>query len=61
MTKKETVRDLWAKMCVHDGMDPETKFAVFSEGNPWKDAHNIAMIEYVKEFFGNPDDSAWLV
>ncbi len=60
MSKKQAVKDLWDKMCVHEGIDIGSKFVVFSENNPWNEAYRIAMIEYVKEFFGDPLDAAWL-
>ena len=44
-------REMWAKACAHDGIDPATKFAVFSDGNPWRDLVEKANLEYVSAAF----------
>lgn len=32
---RNTVRAVWRSACKHDGIDPESKFVVFSTGNPF--------------------------
>ena len=38
-----TLKDLWRKACEHDGIDPTSKFVVFSKDNPWIAKHNRLM------------------
>lgn len=35
-----TLRELWVKACEHDGIDPESKFVVFTQDNPWMRKYN---------------------
>ena len=39
---RATVRDIWRQACAHDGIDPGAAFAMFSEDNPYADAHDDA-------------------
>ena len=41
------VRRLWRKACKHEGIDPKSKFVVFSNENPWNDDYNAAMSKYL--------------
>jgi hypothetical protein len=35
-----TFKDLWRKACEYDGIEPTSKFVVFSKGNPWARKYN---------------------
>lgn len=35
-----TLKDLWIKACKHDGIEPSSKFVVFSKDNPWAKKYN---------------------
>jgi hypothetical protein len=35
-----TLRDLWIKACELDGIDPTSKFVVFSKDNRWAKKYN---------------------
>lgn len=37
------VKNLWNKMCKHDGIDPKSTFVVFSQTNPFTAEYNDAM------------------
>ncbi len=37
-----TVRQLWAKCCEHDGIEPSAKFVVWSDDNPYVKFYNQA-------------------
>ena len=37
------VKNLWYKMCAHDGIDPKSTFVVFSGSNPFSAAYNEAV------------------
>jgi hypothetical protein len=39
-----TLKDLWRKACEHDGIDPTSKFVVFSKDNPWIVRYNNLML-----------------
>jgi hypothetical protein len=39
------VKNLWYKMCAHDGIDPKSTFVVFSDSNPFSAAYNEAMAQ----------------
>jgi hypothetical protein len=39
------VKNLWNKMCAHDGIDPKSTFVVFSDSNPFSAAYNEAMAQ----------------
>lgn len=41
-----TVRAVWVSMCKHDGIDPDAKFVVFSDDNPYKQFYNNALTQY---------------
>lgn len=41
-TQKLTLKQLWAKACEADGIDPNSKFVVFSKDNPWIARYNRA-------------------
>lgn len=43
-----TVKQLWNKACEFDGIDPESKFVVFSKANPWVPAYNRAVMYATK-------------
>lgn len=34
------LRDLWILACKHDGIDPDSKFVVFSKDNRWIRKYN---------------------
>ena len=34
--------ELWSRACIHDGIDPKSKFVVFSDDNPWVLLHGAA-------------------
>lgn len=40
-----TARVLWLKACEFDGIAPESKFVVFSEGNKYAKFYNQAMTQ----------------
>jgi len=42
-TIAESVATLWAKACKHDGIDPTSKFVVWSDSNPYAASYNDAM------------------
>ncbi len=35
-----TLKDLWIKACEADGIDPDSKFVVFSKDNRWAKKYN---------------------
>jgi hypothetical protein len=39
-SKTYTLRDLWVKACKADGIDPQSKFVIFSTDNPWMTKYN---------------------
>ncbi len=39
-----TARELWDKACEHDGIQPNSKFVVFSDANPWMKKYNTLML-----------------
>ena len=41
-----TVRQLWCKMCEHDGIEPNASFVIFSDDNPYQRFHDAAMNQY---------------
>jgi hypothetical protein len=41
-----TAHQLWVKACEFDGIDPETYFAVFSDGNKFVPFYESAMAEF---------------
>lgn len=43
---KTTVKQLWVKACEFDGIDPTSKFVVFSDSNPWAKKYNQALIAF---------------
>jgi len=38
---------LWDRACQYDGIDPGSKFVVFSDSNPWVEKYNKAMQLYL--------------
>jgi histidinol phosphatase-like enzyme len=40
------VKILWARMCRAEGIDPSTKFVMFSPSNPVQAEYNAAMAAY---------------
>ena len=47
------VRQLWVKMCEHDGIDPGAMFIVFSDDNPYTPFYNKAMKELQESRFAH--------
>lgn len=43
---REKIKQLWNKACEHDGIDPKSKFVVFSEGNPFAKEYNQTLIAF---------------
>ena len=43
---RKVIHQLWVKQCEHDGIDPTSLVAVFSEGNPFTIFANNAQKEY---------------
>lgn len=43
LTLAQTVAVLWKKSCEADGIAPESKFVVFSDGNRFAKLYNVAM------------------
>jgi hypothetical protein len=39
-------RSLWKEACGFDGIDPDSKFVVFSDGNKFAEFYNTAMHRY---------------
>ena len=35
-----TLKDLWIKACEQDGIEPSSKFVVFSKDNRWANKYN---------------------
>lgn len=35
-----TFAQLWIKACKHDGIDPTSKFVIFTKDNPWAKKYN---------------------
>lgn len=35
-----TFKQLWVKACEHDGIEPTSKFVVFTKDNPWAKKYN---------------------
>lgn len=44
----ERTRAAWVDACKHDGVDPENKFVVFSDDNPFGPAYDSLSRELVK-------------
>ena len=42
---RQAIRQLWVKMCEHDGIDPNASFVLFSDDNPYTPFYNNAMKE----------------
>jgi len=40
MTIKEKLNETWRAACRHDGIPEDTKFAIFSDANPFAKEHN---------------------
>ena len=40
MTIKEKLNETWRAACRHDGIPEDTKFAIFSDDNPFAKEHN---------------------
>ncbi len=38
-----TLKELWAKACEHDNIEPSSKFVVFSDDNPWIKKYNTLL------------------
>lgn len=38
-----TIRQLWELACKHDGIEPDSKFVVFTDKNPWAAKYNFAV------------------
>jgi hypothetical protein len=51
MSNRLKVKELWVKMCNHDGLSLESMPEAFSIDNPWADEYYDAVIEYIKEMF----------
>lgn len=45
---RRLVRSFWVKACKHDCIDPDSKFVVLSDENPWASAYNRAMGLYLR-------------
>jgi predicted Ser/Thr protein kinase len=43
---KEDAKALWALCCEHDRIDPNTKFIIFSDDNPYLETYNKTIMEY---------------
>lgn len=41
-----TVKKVWEAMCKHDGIDPDSRFVVFSDDNPYTQFWNSALTQY---------------
>ena len=50
-----SLRDLWVKACEYDGIDPESKFVVFSDDNPWMRKYNLLACIRVWHLNGKDD------
>ena len=44
----EQVKLLWQKACEWEGIPPDSKVVIFSKDNPYNDAYNKAMTQYMK-------------
>ena len=40
-------RRFWRLACQHDGIDPNSKFIVFSDNNPYNQQYHAATIAYL--------------
>jgi hypothetical protein len=49
MTTEERVRDLWKRMCEHDGIDASDSTFAVSDGNPHKPAYDEALKRLQRE------------
>ena len=47
-TLRNTIRVLWRDCCKEDGIDPESKFVVFSDSNKYVPFYNNAMKQYLE-------------
>ena len=41
-----TIKEAWENACKEEGIDPETKFVVFSEANAWAKKYEAAVELY---------------
>jgi len=46
---KHLVKLAWEKMCEHDGIEPNSKFVVFGDNNPFQAEYHQAWIAYLVE------------
>ncbi|MBD3263787.1 MAG: hypothetical protein GF375_01640, partial [Candidatus Omnitrophica bacterium] len=42
------VKELWKKACEYEGIPVDSKFVIFSKDNPYNEAYNRAMTQYMK-------------
>lgn len=45
---RNTINVLWRQCCEADGINPESKFVVFSDGNKYVPFYNKTMTEYME-------------
>ena len=45
---REALGKLWALACQYDDMPTDTRFAVFSDENPYNKMHGLAMRQFFK-------------
>ena len=39
-----TFKQLWIKACEHDGIEPTSKFVIFTKDNPWAKKYNTLAV-----------------
>lgn len=44
-----SLKQLWIKACEHDGIEPNSVFAVFSKKNPW--AKKYSTLAYLQTLY----------
>mgnify|MGYP001617317254 CR=1 FL=1 len=42
------IRQLWVLASIFDGINPDSRFAVFSDDNPYATAHSTALMAYIE-------------
>ena len=45
-------RAMWVKACESDGIEPSSKFVVFSDGNPFRAELELAAAELIRALHG---------
>ena len=48
-TYSYSLKQLWTKACEQDGIDPDSKFVVFSKDNKWAEKYNN--LAYVMQLY----------